>query len=136
MAIENPIWKGNTDLDVVKSNSLVAMEHHANKQINALKEQAQLLIKQAEEIRNRVNLAYQISSATYNFKPVLLKEYYLYKDDKDQLTLTLIAPNEWKSPYGEFVTVVRQLGDSTWEEIKKDGVYEECSKRDSENHGA
>ena len=112
------------------------MEHHANKQINALKEQALLLIKQAEEIRNRVNLAYQISSATYNFKPVLLKEYYLYKDDKDQLTLTLIAPNEWKSPYGEFVTVVRQLGDSTWEEIKKDGVYEECSKRDSENHGA
>ena len=53
----------------------------------------------------------------YGFKPVHLKEYYLYKNDKDEYTLTLIGPDEWKSPYGEFVAKVRQLGDATWEKL-------------------
>ena len=38
---------------------------------------------------------------------------------EDRLILTLIAPTEWNSPYHKFIAEVRQLGDSTWEEIKK-----------------
>ena len=29
----------------------------------------------------------------------------------------MIAPYEWSSPYHEYVAKVRQLGDSTWENI-------------------
>jgi hypothetical protein len=54
----------------------------------------------------------------------MLKEYYLYEKNV-QYRLTLISPEEWPShtdcPYGECVAVVRQLGDSTWEEITKLG---------------
>ena len=69
---------------------------------------------------SRVKLAHLVSTAQYSFKPIMLKEYYLYK--KNVLyRLTLISPEEWPShiecPYGECVAVVRQLGDSTWEEI-------------------
>ena len=119
MSIRNPIWKGNTSIEVVKNDSLTAMEHHANKQIESLREQANLLVKQAEEIRNRVELARLISTARFGFKPVLLKPYYLYKDKEGNLTMTLIAPEEWDSPYGECIATVRQLGDSTWEKITK-----------------
>ena len=119
MSIKNPIWKGNTSIEVVKNDSLTAMEHHANKQIESLREQANLLVKQAEEIRNRVELARLISTARFGFKPVLLKPYYLYKDKEGNLTMTLIAPEEWDSPYGECIATVRQLGDSTWEKITK-----------------
>ena len=119
MSIRNPIWKGNTSIEVVKNDSLTAMEHHANKQIELLREQANLLVKQAEEIRNRVELARLISTARFGFKPVLLKPYYLYKDKEGNLTMTLIAPEEWDSPYGECIATVRQLGDSTWEKITK-----------------
>ena len=119
MSIRNPIWKGNTSIEVVKNDSLTAMEHHANKQIESLREQANLLVKQAEEIRNRVELAHLISTARFGFKPVLLKPYYLYKDKEGNLTMTLIAPEEWDSPYGECIATVRQLGDSTWEKITK-----------------
>lgn len=128
MGIENPIWKANKDIDVVKKDSLIAMEHHANKQIESLKEQADVLVKQAKEIQERVKLAYLISSATYGFTPVLLKTYYLYSKN-DKYTLTLIAPEEWSTiPYGEFVSKVRQLGDSTWEKVKKksDGTDMDC----------
>lgn len=116
--MKNPIWKGNNSIEAVKNNSLTAMRHHANKQIESLKEHAELLVKQAEEIQKRVELAELIVNAEYNFKPVHHKSYYLYKKE-DRLILTLIAPTEWNSPYHKFIAEVRQLGDSTWEEIKK-----------------
>ena len=116
--MKNPVWKGNKDIKAVKNDSLTAMEHHANKQIESLKEQANLLVKQAEEIQKRVELAYLINNAEFGFKPALLKEYYLYRKE-DKLTLSLISPDEWDSPYGECIAKVRQLGDSTWETIKE-----------------
>ena len=122
MSGNNVVWKGNTEIDVVKKDSLMVMEHHANKQIDNLREQAKLLIKQARDIKNRVELSHIIAHAKYGFKPVHLKTYYLYKS-QEELFLTLIAPNEWTNdriPYGEFVTAVRQLGDSTWEKVNED----------------
>ena len=116
MSIKNPIWKGNTSIEVVKNDSLTAMEHHANKQIESLREHAELLIRQAETIQERVDLAKIIANAEYGFKPVQLNSYHLYRKG-DRHILTLIAPNEWDSPYDEYIAEVRQLGDSTWEKI-------------------
>jgi len=122
MASDNPIWKvvrDITPIETTKEKSLVVMEHHANRQIDSLKKQAALLVKQATEIQDRMKLAHLISTAEYSFTPIMLKEYYLY-ELSDKYTLTLIAPEEWphgEIPYGECVARVRQLGDSTWEEV-------------------
>ena len=131
MASDNPIWKVVRDIvpiETTKKASLVVMEHHANRQIDSLKKQAALLVKQATEIQNRMELAQLISTAEYSFKPIMLKEYYLY-ERSGKYILTLIAPEEWdgKIPYGECVARVRQLGDSSWEEVPDDetGVSEE-----------
>jgi hypothetical protein len=112
--MKNVVWRGNKEISVVKKESLVVMEHHVNQQIEVLKEQATVLIKQSEKIKERVEIAYLVASADYGFEPVLLKHYYLYKN-KDKLILTLIGPQEWDSPYEEYVATVRKLGDSTWE---------------------
>jgi hypothetical protein len=121
--IDNLVWKAVRDItpiETTKESSLVVMEHHANRQIESLQEQANVLVKQAQEIQDRVKLAHLVSRAEYSFKPIMLKEYYLYEKNV-QYRLTLIAPEEWPfhtdCPYGECVAVVRQLGDSTWEEI-------------------
>ena len=121
MAINNPIWKIVRDIVPISTSrgyGLITMEHHANRQIDSLKKQAALLVEQATEIRNRMELAQLISTAEYSFTPIMLKEYYLY-ERSGKYILTLIAPEEWdgKIPYGECVARVRQLGDSTWEEI-------------------
>jgi|TARA_B110000263_G_C15197966_1_gene459272 hypothetical protein len=128
---DNLIWKAVRDIvpiETTKEASLVVMEHHANKQIAGLKKQAALLVEQVEEIKGRVLLARLISGAEYSFSPVMLKEYYLYRHktqpwQMEKFTLTLIAPDEWPEnaeiPYGDCVATVRQLGDSTWEEIVK-----------------
>jgi len=121
MASDNPIWKIVRDIVPISTSrgyGLITMEHHANRQIDSLKKQAALLVEQATEIQNRMELAQLISTAQYSFKPIMLKEYYLY-ERSGKYILTLIAPEEWdgKIPYGECVARVRQLGDSTWEEI-------------------
>ena len=101
-----------------KITLLSAMEHHVSKQKERLLEQAELLKKQLELINKREELAKLIYAAKYSFEPVLLKRYTLYQNN-DGSTLSMIEPHEWSgiSPYGEFVAFVRQLGDSTWEEI-------------------
>jgi len=131
MAINNPIWKIVRDIVPISTSrgyGLITMEHHANRQIDSLKKQAALLVEQATEIRNRMELAQLISTAEYSFTPIMLKEYYLY-ERSGKYILTLIAPEEWdgKIPYGECVARVRQLGDSSWEEVLDDetGVSEE-----------
>jgi len=94
------------------------MEHHANRQIESLQEQANVLVRQATEIQTRMELAQLISNAEYSFTPIMLREYYLY-ERSGKYSLTLIAPEEWggEIPYGQCVARVRQLGDSTWEEV-------------------
>ena len=121
MAINNPIWKIVRDIVPISTSrgyGLITMEHHANRQIDSLKKQAALLVEQATEIRNRMELAQLISTAEYSFKPIMLREYYLY-ERSGKYSLTLIAPEEWggEIPYGQCVARVRQLGDSTWEEV-------------------
>ena len=119
MSGTNIVWKGDVEIDLVKRDSLTMMEYQANKQIDLLKRQAELLMKQVKEIQDRVELAHLVAQAKYNFKPVLMKEYYLYKHNENDYTLCLISPEEWGDgcPYGECTAQVRQLGDSTWEEV-------------------
>ena len=116
MGEKNIVWKGDFEIDLVKQDSLTVMRHHANQQIKKLQDHAKLLVDQAQEIMDRVRLSEMILKAEYGFKPIHLKEYYLYEKG-DKLVLTLISPDEWDSPYGECIATVRQLGDSTWEQV-------------------
>ena len=127
MSGTNIVWKGDVEIDVVKKDSLTMMEYQANKQIDLLKRQAELLMKQVKEIQDRVELAHLVAQAKYNFKPVLMKEYYLYKHNENDYTLCLISPEEWGDgcPYGECTAQVRQLGDSTWEEVIQEETEDE-----------
>ena len=123
MSGKNIVWRGSTELEVVKQNSLTAMRHHADEQIKKLKEHANLLVKQAQELDERVKLAEKIATAKCGFIPVHFREYYLY-EKKGELALTLIGPHEWDSPYGKCIAKVRQLGDSTWEEVPEEKQLE------------
>lgn len=103
-----------------RDDSLSSMREHTQKQLAHLQEQADLLVQQAQQIEERMHLAERIHRARYSFRPVFLKPYHLYENEKGELTLTLIGPDEWPSgcPYGAFQLTVRQLGDSTWEPVE------------------
>jgi len=120
MAIDNPVWDNKnkeiqkilTEKILTDSQLLKAMETSAHKEINRLQEHANLLVKQAHEIMERVQLTKRIHERVdISFRIVKERHYFLYEDD----TLSLISPEEWDKK--ESSITVKQLGDGTWEEV-------------------
>ena len=105
-----------TEVETKKVATYQAMEHHVSIARDRLIEQAKLLKKQLDELKDREQLANFIYSAHYYFEPVMMQTYALYKSE-DKITLSLIYPNEWleECPLGVHIYNVRQLGDRTWE---------------------
>ena len=130
MTIDNPIWDNEnkeiqkilTEKSLTDSQLLKAMETSAHKEINRLQEHANLLVKQAKEIMDRVQLTKRIhEKVNISFRIVKERHYFLYADDM----LSLISPEEWNKK--ESAITVKQLGDGTWEEVKKMDLDQEMS---------
>ena len=120
MGIDNPVWDNKnkeiqkilTEKVLTDTQLLKAMETSAHKEINRLQEHANLLVKQAHEIMERVQLTKRIHERVdIPFRIVKERDYFLYEDD----TLSLISPEEWDKK--ESSITVKQLGDGTWEEV-------------------
>ncbi len=100
----------------IKSKSLSAMEHQTDIQLLQIKEQMELLAKQAQKIQNRVDVSQQIYNAKVRFEPLINHVYHLYNNENKSV-LIMVGPNDWGRkgcPY-EFVASVRLLADHTWE---------------------
>ncbi|MCH2214643.1 MAG: DUF2452 domain-containing protein [Flavobacteriales bacterium] len=106
-----------TEMGVIKSRSMKAMEEQSNIQLDQIKEQIALLAEQAEKLKNRVEVSKAVYSAEMNFDPVIGSEYHLYARKEESFVLSMISPGEWgkNPPFRHFVASVRLLADRTWE---------------------
>jgi hypothetical protein len=111
-----------TEKGMIKSRSMKAMEEQSNMQLHQIQEQIALLAKQAEKLKNRVEVSKAVYSADMNFQPVIGKEYHLYAREEEAFVLSMISPEEWgkKAPFKHFVASVRLLADSTWEVTREE----------------
>ena len=105
------------DKRLLKANAHEAMQHQAQQQINMLRKQAELLIKQAKDIEERLAISHNIYKADINFEPVVGGLYHLYQKDDGSQVLSMVAPYEWgkSCPLGMFLHTVRLLADKTWD---------------------
>lgn len=105
------------DKRLLKANAHEAMQHQAEQQIQMLKKQAELLMKQAKAIEHRLEVSHAIYQADINFEPVINGIYHVYQKDNGTQILSMVAPYEWgsKMPFSEFLYTVRLLGDRTWD---------------------
>jgi hypothetical protein len=97
----------------------------AEMQMNLLRRQADLLIKQAEEIESRISISERIYMADMGFEPVSGIIYHLYKSG-DREVISLIGPHEWGVRgclFGDWLATMRLLGDKTWEIIESSEIY-------------
>jgi hypothetical protein len=108
-----------TNEGVMKHKALSAMEDQTNMQLNQIKEQIELLARQAQEIRNRKELSMMIYDAKISFKPQIGQIYHLYETKDSTHVLSLVAPQEWggSGPFKQFVASVQLLADHTWREV-------------------
>lgn len=113
-AVIKPVDKGR-----VKGLAVEAMYEQTNTQLDQIREQVELLAKQAQAIHDRVKISEQIYLSDINFKPLIGHTYHLYKkvkEEEEKFILSMIAPDEWGAsmPY-EFVASARLMADHTWE---------------------
>ena len=108
-AIIKPLDKGK-----IKGLAMKAMYQQTEDRLNQIKEQVELLINQAHDIHERIDISEKIYEAKYNFKPNIGVTYYLYRDD-EKYVLSMISPSEWgKNLKYEFISDATLLADSTW----------------------
>ncbi len=104
----------------IKIKALSAMHHQTDQQLGQIKQQMELLAKQANEIQQRVEISERIYGAEMRFKPEILHTYHLYEKHEGGHLLSMIGPKQWgrrECPYN-FVASVRLMGDHTWEIVE------------------
>jgi len=113
-AIIKPIDKGRT-----KGLAMSAMYEQTESQLVQIKEQVEVLVRQAQAIHDRIEISEKIYKADCGFKPVPNKIYYLYNKGEDYWIVSMVSPDEWgKSMPYEYLATVSLLSDSTWKVIE------------------
>ena len=108
------------DTGKIKSRALTAMREQTNIQMNQIQKQVELLVKQANDLKERVEMSEQIYQAELPFEPIISQIYHLYKKE-EQFKLLLIGPEDWgKMPASlTYIGTVKMLGDHTWDILNK-----------------
>jgi len=110
-AVIKPIDKGR-----MKGLAVAAMYEQTDMQLDQIREQIELLAKQAQGIHDRVKISEQIYLCQMNFKPVIGHTYHLYTRENGEDILSMVAPSEWgRTNKLTFKATVRLLADQTWE---------------------
>lgn len=108
------------DKDKIKNKAMMAMVDQTNRQMKQIHDQLELLVNQANELKERVMISEQIYGAEMGFKPLTGHTYHLYEQEDGKKVLSMIAPNEWggRCKYDRFVATAKLLGDHTWDVIE------------------
>ena len=93
----------------------------AQQEFDNLKQIADVLTIQAQQIKRRLELTQQIHLAEYNFEPTPDSTYWLAKDLKNNtIILCLLGPNDWSAGAPityEYIQQVKCLANGLWEAV-------------------
>jgi hypothetical protein len=110
-AIIKPIEAGKS-----KGLGMKAMYQQTDRNLKRIKEQVEVLIRQAHEIHKRIEFSEKIYEAECGFKPIIDQKYYLYERKDKSRFLSMISPLEWGKNSGlEFICTAKLLADHSWE---------------------
>ena len=98
---------------------------YAQQEYDRIVELVNVLEKQAQAIKRRLEITDAVHSAVYQFQPVMGNSYWLAWDKRKQyMLLTQHGPNDWSSSAPEdyeYQARVKYMGDHTWMEIDQEG---------------
>jgi hypothetical protein len=94
---------------------------HAQQEYDRIMELVNVLNKQAQDIKRRLDITDMVHAAEYQFQPAHGQTYWLCFDSKINNTrLCMQGPTDWttgKPEQYEYITQVKWLGDYTWVEV-------------------
>lgn len=94
---------------------------YAQQEYDRIIELVNVLQKQAEQIKRRLEVTDAVHAAEYQFKAVMGQVYYLVWDKRKMKTLLVHnGPKGWSASPPEdyeYITPVKYMGDHTWLEV-------------------
>ncbi len=100
---------------------------YAQQEYNRIIELVDVLQKQAEKLKRRLELTDAIHSAQYKFQIYHGRIYWLVFDSEEEITrLIVIGPHEWSTSAPDkytYICGVKWLGDHTWIEVDEKGNH-------------
>jgi hypothetical protein len=121
-----PTEAGGPNFDLVpvtkqKDIMLNNARHFAQQEYNRIMELVTVLQKQADEIKQRLEITDAVHAAEYQFQLSIGQCYWLVWNTRKQKTLLVhLGPTEWstaKPDDYEYITQVKFMGDHTWLKI-------------------
>lgn len=108
------------DKGKIKGRAMSAMYEQTNVQLKQLYEQMETLAKQANKLKDRVEVSERIYKAKMSFEPLISKVYYLYENKHGEDVLSLVSPEEFgrSLPFARFLAEVKMLSDHTWDVLR------------------
>ena len=98
---------------------------YAQQEYDRIVELVNVLEKQAQAIKRRLDITDAVHAAVYQFQPVMGNVYWLAWDQRKQhVLLTQHGPDDWSSSAPEdyeYQARVKYMGDHTWMEIDQEG---------------
>lgn len=119
-----PLDRGAPKFHLIDVKSIKDQEYNlalkqAQQEFDKLREVADVITGQVNQIKARMELTQQIYLAEYNFKPVPGKTYWLVRHSKKNvLILCLLGPEDWAHgppEVYEYIKQVRSLPNGLWE---------------------
>jgi hypothetical protein len=117
----------NFDLIPVTKQKDIMINHarmYAQQEYDRIMELVNVLQKQANDIKRRLEVTDAVHAAEYQFQIVMGNTYWLVWEKRKEKTLLVHnGPNDWSTgvpEFYEYITQVKYMGDHTWMEIKED----------------
>lgn len=93
----------------------------AQKEFENLKQIADVINKQAQQIKERLEITELVYNAERTFTPVVGANYWLIKDTKkNNIQIVVLGPKEWATnpPENyEYISEVKYLANGLWEKV-------------------
>lgn len=124
-----PVDVGGPHFDLVpvtqqKDTMLNAARLHAKQEYDRIMELVDVLQRQADALKRRLDITDWVHSAKYDFKLAHGRTYWLYHDSRHSVTrLSMHGPSDWFCGMPEEYTPLAQVqwcGDYTWIEVPHD----------------
>ena len=128
-----PTEVGGPNFDLVpvakhKDIMLNVARLHAQQEYDRLIQLVEVLQKQAQDIKKRLDITDMVHAAKYDFQLYHNKVYWLVYDHRKNFTrLTMMGPNDWSSGKPEeyeYIVPVKWMGDYTWLEVDPETFQE------------
>jgi len=120
LSVSSPVIKAE-DKNQIRAVALESMHLKVQEQVNLLRSQAELIMKQVRELEERMEISRRIYEASMRFTPVIGSTYHLFENKEGGVILSMVGPDEWgkNMPFRSFIATVKLMGDHTWEILKR-----------------